>query len=411
MTKFYTEEITLDIEIVDSVKALLTQEENRQRNLWNFCCNHYRIYNGIEGETPKCDTRLFRAEDEWMKKGSAIACQSTARRFHAKGMPLHKKQFVESDDIMPLTFPHNPDKDGKGRIHITNGWVSITGSKGIAFRVKKPSAIPQDFKSVTLRRTKYGSWESVWYRKMPIVLTPANKSDAAGIDFGLAPTATVTNPAFDLDLEKSCKAEETRAMKLLGKLKKLLKESDDESAKQRLQFQCDLAFDDWRAKQDRVIKAWARNMLLNFETIYVDDAFMGSWTNFGKYLGKAAKARPGQARDVLIKQAALFDRSDALVPVRSTNTTKQCSNCDFIGRDRKITEREFVCEKCGHASSRDRNSAWVILRKGMKEPKRQWGKDRRREVREERSKHILWLKKELGLTNEAARKVARKFIG
>jgi len=47
----------------------------------------------------------------------------------------------------------------------------------------------------------------------------------------------------------------------------------------------------------------------------------------------------------------------------------------------------------------------------MKEPKRQWGKDRRREVREERSKHILWLKKELGLTNEAARKVARKFIG
>jgi transposase len=40
-------------------------------------------------------------------------------------------------------------------------------------------------------------------------------------------------------------------------------------------------------------------------------------------------------------------------------------NCDAVKESLKLSEREFICNKCGYASNRDENAAKNIYRAGL----------------------------------------------
>lgn len=47
-------------------------------------------------------------------------------------------------------------------------------------------------------------------------------------------------------------------------------------------------------------------------------------------------------------------------------SSKKCNNCDYINKDLKLSDREWICPVCGSIIYRDYNAALNILEEGLK---------------------------------------------
>ncbi|WP_067680450.1 RNA-guided endonuclease TnpB family protein [Nocardia miyunensis] len=177
-----------------------------------------------------------------------------------------------------------------------------------------------------------------------------------GMDWGVSTTATTTDPAFDLPYlghRQRCAAELAKAQrKMARRHRKGGPQSRGYGAAKRQAARLAKKAARQTVHDSRV---WAKRVVDRHEVIAVED-FKPVFLAKSTMAGKAADAAIGAAKRELIERATRAGRT--VVVVRPAYTTMTCSQC--FARTKRL-ERNFRCEGCGFAASRDRNAARVVL--------------------------------------------------
>ncbi len=114
-----------------------------------------------------------------------------------------------------------------------------------------------------------------------------------------------------------------------------------------------------RRRQDSSRK-WAKRIVRDFDHLAVEDfkaKFLATSRNMSR---KAADAAIGATQQALIEMARKHGRTVYLV--HPAHTTMDCAHCGARAKHRlPLSERIHSCTACGTVSSRDKNSARVML--------------------------------------------------
>ena len=93
------------------------------------------------------------------------------------------------------------------------------------------------------------------------------------------------------------------------------------------------------------------------------------------FLPNGAKAKAGLTRAILSSawgQVVSFATYKALrqgklvITVPYAYSSQECAACTFTSPDNRLTQAEFVCQRCGHTDNADHNAAVVIAGRGIK---------------------------------------------
>ncbi|MCE2509157.1 MAG: transposase, partial [Nitrosopumilaceae archaeon] len=71
----------------------------------------------------------------------------------------------------------------------------------------------------------------------------------------------------------------------------------------------------------------------------------------------------GGFRGMMIRNAA---RNGAhIILVDAKNTSNECTICEFVSKESRVSRDSFICINCGDESHADLNAACVILKRGI----------------------------------------------
>ncbi len=94
----------------------------------------------------------------------------------------------------------------------------------------------------------------------------------------------------------------------------------------------------------------------------------------GRFLPNKATAKAGLNRAILSSawgQVVSFTTYKALrqgklvITVPPAYSSQECAVCTFTSPDNRLTQAEFVCQRCGHIDNADRNAAIIIAKRGI----------------------------------------------
>jgi putative transposase len=93
-----------------------------------------------------------------------------------------------------------------------------------------------------------------------------------------------------------------------------------------------------------------------------------------QFLANGARAKSGLNRSISdagwglfisILRAKAEDAGRIWIEVDPRHTSTRCERCDHVARENRVTQAEFVCQRCGHAALADEHAARNILRAGL----------------------------------------------
>ncbi len=96
--------------------------------------------------------------------------------------------------------------------------------------------------------------------------------------------------------------------------------------------------------------------------------------NPGAFLANGAAAKSGLNRSIgdaswglfiSILRAKAEDAGRTWIEVDPRHTSDGCEACGHAAPDNRVTQAEFVCQKCGHTAQADEHAARNILRAGL----------------------------------------------
>ena len=343
-------------------EARLELEWNCARWVWNQCVeagiNDYAAFrSNIEHESPtwcRMAKKLtaWRAEHEWLRKGSQVVQSQEVRRWSQS----HQQAFKQPD----IGFPKfKSSKNSLPSLEYTNNGFRIKNERlclanGISIPVVWSRELPTEPNSCAVSRDIDGHWTVSFVTRRDNEELPGNDS-AIGIDWGVAKVATTTDLEFDLPCSGQANANEQMLKNAQRKLSRAKRYSKGYfSAKLELS-RIHLAIA--RQRRDRAFK-WAHKVVANFGRIAVED-FKPEFLAKSAMAKKAADGAVGMTKQILINMAKGAGRMVVLVP--AAFTTMGCSECGTIAKSRlKLSNRTFTCHACGYTADRDRNAARTI---------------------------------------------------
>ena len=220
--------------------------------------------------------------------------------------------------------------------------------------------LPSEPRSVRVYRDSLGHW----YASFVVTRDPAPAPEtdgAIGVDWGVAATATTTDPAYDLPYgghRKRCAAELATAQRKMARRRRQRAQAPSSGYRQARRDAATLQKKAAR-QNTHAARVWARRVVDHHQMIAVED-FRPLFLARSTMARKAADAAIGAAKRELTERGQRAGRKVVLVP--PAYTTMTCPECFARNKLRPgLGERTFRCESCGHTAGRDRNAARVIL--------------------------------------------------
>ncbi|MFD3591916.1 RNA-guided endonuclease InsQ/TnpB family protein [Nocardia sp. NPDC058640] len=336
----------------------LEAEWHRCRFLWNEAVHQQR--SGSRPTFVRLSKMLteIRSRTPWLREGSQVAQQQTLRTYAAaldrsfkvKGTRRPKvKSRKTSLPSMEYTTRGFTVRDGRLRL-----------PNKVSIPVVWSRKLPSPPTSVRVFKDSLGHWYASFVTRRP--LSPAaSATGSIGIDWGVATTATTTNPAFDLAYpghRHRCAAELARAQRKMARRRGPRGQA---ASRGYIVARREAARLHKKAARQNThaARVWARAVVANHHTIAVED-FKPRFLARSTMAKKAADAAIGAAKRELIERGTRAARRVVLVPPAFTTMT--CASCSARAKQRlALGERIFRCEHCGHTADRDRNAARVIL--------------------------------------------------
>lgn len=361
---------TYRLRVSSAALAALSAEWDRCRWVWNQCVAASRAAHqaGQECGPAKLDKTLtgWRAGHEWLRDGASVPQQQVIRDFaksRAKALkdikarlPMRQRagmpRFKKKDLAAPtLNYTRRGFRLKDGRLHLAGG---------ITLTVVWSRDLPAGPSSVRVHRDSLGHWYASFVvpaRSEPLPAT----GRVIGIDWGVKETATTTSDTHDLPhAQHGKKAADrlARYQKMMARRKpargraasKKYREAKRRAAKTHKKIA--------RQRQDTARK-WAKKVVRDHDVLAVED-FRPKFLAKSTMARKAADGAISATKGALIEMARKHGRAVHLVS--PAHTTMDCGHCGARAKHAlPLSERTYSCTACGAVSSRDKNSARVML--------------------------------------------------
>lgn len=278
------------------------------------------------------------------------------------GFPKFKSKKDKQSALFPLEAISKHNTFETRHISLT------TPLKNIRFRCSdlyfsRLQKYNKNIRSATLSKTKSGNFflsiliemEDTELKKFE------HTNEQVGIDLGVK-DFVITSDGEVFENKHFFKKEEKQMKKLQRQLSKKVKGSNN---RRKSQVRIAKLFERITNKKESYIHYVVNELLTYFDTIFMEDLnVQGMLRN--RHLAKAIQEVGFyKFKETLVNKVLVNDKQVVFID-RFYPSSKTCSVCGYKKRDLKLSDREWVCPKCGTKHDRDINAAVNILLEGQR---------------------------------------------
>ena len=278
------------------------------------------------------------------------------------GFPKFKSKKDKQSALFPLEAISKHNTFETRHISLT------TPLKNIKFRCSdlyfsRLQKYNKNIRSATLSKTKSGN-----FFLSILIETEDNElkrfkhtNKQVGIDLGVK-DFVITSDGEVFENKHFFKKEEKHIKKLQRQLSKKVKGSNN---RKKAQVRIAKLFERITNKKDAYIHYVTNELLIYFDTIFMENLnVQGMLRNH--HLAKAIQEVGFyKLRETLVNKALVNGKQVVFIN-RFYPSSKTCSVCGYKKQDLRLSDREWVCPKCGTKHDRDINAAMNILLEGQR---------------------------------------------
>ncbi|MFD5753378.1 RNA-guided endonuclease InsQ/TnpB family protein [Streptomyces sp. NPDC127033] len=367
---------TFRLRVSSTARAALEAEWDRCRWVWNECvAKSKQVYahNKTTGEKQTCgpaqlDKMLTeaRTRNTWLREGASFPQQQLVRDFGTSRAKAQK----DIRDRLPMArragMPRwKKKREARPSLNYTRRGFRLKGGKlylagGIALTVVWSRELPADPSSVRVYRDSIGHWYCSFV--VPAAVEPLPGTGAViGVDWGVKETATTTSDSHDLPHAghgRKAAQRLARYQRMMARRKPKRGQVGSKGYRKAKRQAAKLHKKVARQRQDAGRK-WAKSVVRDHDAVAVED-FKPKFLAKSTMARKAADAAISATKTALIEMGRKYGRDVRLV--HPAHTTMDCGQCGARTKHAlPLSERTYTCTACGAVSSRDKNSAHVML--------------------------------------------------
>ena len=278
------------------------------------------------------------------------------------GFPKFKSKKGKQSALFPLEAISKHNTFETRHISLT------TPLKNIKFRCSdlyfsRLQKYNKNIRSATLSKTKSGKFflsiliemEDTELKKFE------HTNEQVGIDLGVK-DFVITSDGEVFENKHFFKKEEKQIKKLQRQLSKKAKGSNN---RKKAQLKIAKLFERIMNKKDAYIHYVANELLSYFDTVFMEDLNVKGMLR-NHHLAKAiSEVGFYKFKEILVNKSLVNDKQVVFVD-RFYPSSKTCSVCGYKKRDLRLSDRAWVCPKCGTNHDRDINAAVNILIEGKR---------------------------------------------
>lgn len=307
----------------------------------------------------------------WLKEQNTKVMKQAIRQMDGAYQKFFKQhngfpKFKSKKDKQSALFPY--EAISKRNTFETRHVSLTTPLKDIKFRCsdlyfRRLQKYNRNIRSATLSKTKSGNFflsiliemEDTELKKFE------HTNEQVGIDLGVK-DFVITSYGEVFENKHFFKNEEKQIKKLQRQLSKKVKGSNN---RKKAQIRIAKLFERITNKKNAYIHYVSNELLSYFDTIFMEDLnVQGMLRNH--HLAKAIQEVGFyKFKEILVNKALVNDKQIVFVD-RFYPSSKTCSVCGYKKRDLRLSDREWVCPKCGTKHNRDINAAMNILLEGQR---------------------------------------------
>ena len=307
----------------------------------------------------------------WLKEQNTKVMKQAIRQMDGAYQKFFKQhngfpKFKSKKDKQSALFPY--EAISKRNTFETRHISLTTPLKGIKFRCSdlyfsRLQKYNRNIRSATLSKTKSGNFFlSILIEMEDTELEKfEHTNEQVGIDLGVK-DFVITSDGEVFENKHFFKKEEKQIKKLQRQLSKKVKGSNN---RKKAQIRIAKLFEQITNKKNAYIHYVSNELLSYFDTIFMEDLnVQGMLRNH--HLAKAIQEVGFYKFKETLVNKALVNGKQIVFVDRFYPSSKTCSVCGYKKRDLKLSDREWVCPKCGTKHDRDINAAMNILLEGQR---------------------------------------------
>ena len=308
---------------------------------------------------------------QWLKEQNTQVMQQAIRQMltaYDKFFKEHKgfPKFKSKKDKQSALFPY--DVISKTNAFDTRKITLTKKLKDIKFRCsdlyfKRLQRYKDNIRSATLSKTKSGCYTlSILIEMNDNELIKFKKTNRdVGIDLGVK-DFVITSDIEVFENKRFYKKDEKRLVKLQRQLSKKRKGSSN-FHKQRKRIA--RLFETITHKKENYIHSVVNYLLRHYDTIYMEDLNTSGMLKNHKLAKAIQEVGFYKFKTTLQNKASQNDKKVVLIG-RYYPSSKTCSQCGYIHKGLKLSDRNWQCPNCGVNHNRDYNAALNILYEGRR---------------------------------------------
>lgn len=307
----------------------------------------------------------------WLKEQNTKVMKQAIRQMDGAYQKFFKQhngfpKFKSKKDKQSALFPY--ETISKHNTFETRHISLTTPLKNIKFRCSdlyfsRLQKYNKNIRSATLSKTKSGNFFLSILIEMEDTELKKFKhtNEQVGIDLGVK-DFVITSDGEVFENKHFFKKDEKQLKKLQRQLSKKVKGSNN---RKKAQVRIAKLFERITNKKDAYIHYVTNELLTYFDTIFMEDLnVQGMLRNHN--LAKAIQEVGFYKFKETLVNKALVNNKQVVFIDRFYPSSKTCSVCGYKKRDLRLSDREWVCPKCGTKHDRDINAAVNILLEGQR---------------------------------------------
>jgi putative transposase len=307
----------------------------------------------------------------WLKEQNTKVMKQAIRQMDDAYQKFFKQhngfpKFKSKKDKQSALFPY--EAISKRNTFETRHISLTTSLKNIKFRCSdlyfsRLQKYNRNIRSATLSKTKSGNFFlSILIEMEDTELEKfEHTNEQVGIDLGVK-DFVITSDGEVFENKHFFKKEEKQIKKLQRQLSKKVKGSNN---RKKAQIRIAKLFERITNKKNAYIHYVSNELLSYFDTIFMEDLnVQGMLRNH--HLAKAIQEVGFYKFKETLVNKALVNGKQIVFVDRFYPSSKTCSVCGYKKRDLRLSDREWVCPKCGTKHNRDINAAMNILLEGQR---------------------------------------------
>lgn len=307
----------------------------------------------------------------WLKEQNTKVMKQAIRQMDGAYQKFFKQhngfpKFKSKKDKQSALFPY--EAISKHNTFETRHISLTTPLKNIKFRCSdlyfsRLQKYNKNIRSATLSKTKSGNFFLSILIEMEDTELKKFKhtNEQVGIDLGVK-DFVITSDGEVFENKHFFKKNEKQLKKLQRQLSKKVKGSNN---RKKAQVRIAKLFERITNKKDAYIHYVTNELLTYFDTIFMEDLnVQGMLRNHN--LAKAIQEVGFYKFKKTLVNKALVNNKQVVFIDRFYPSSKTCSVCGYKKRDLRLSDREWVCPKCGTKHDRDINAAVNILLEGQR---------------------------------------------